>query len=321
MIAEGGAPRFRDPYALAGWSSVPRCHGVLTPGIVGQIARRDGQFWAVLDSLRESDSWWETALALPSEPQSRPKRAPWLKAIGAALVLHGMALTATLLVRPEGSSTVSPGTSSAIQVLMLPAWPRTGDRTVQLGTTAAKPGPIRTASVRAPSRKPVRWPAAPIATVPTQAIFHVDSVPQPRPSSPRTLARSSEAPVDRKAPSSSPQNLQQASEASADRRPSVPNPALRVWEQDVITRLSALKRYPARALRLGLEDTVMVRFVVNQAGEVLSVEIAQSRGVASLDEEARRLLLRVSPLPMLPAGADAEMQFVVPIAFSLRQAA
>ena len=64
----------------------------------------------------------------------------------------------------------------------------------------------------------------------------------------------------------------------------------------------------------------MVRFVVNRAGKVLSAEIARSQGIALLDDEARRLVLRASPLPKLPSGTDEEMQFVVPITFSVRPA-
>lgn len=50
--------------------------------------------------------------------------------------------------------------------------------------------------------------------------------------------------------------------------------------------------------------TVVVRFTVSPAGELLSREVASSSGSAMLDEAAVRSLERAAPFPPIPAGAS-----------------
>lgn len=99
-----------------------------------------------------------------------------------------------------------------------------------------------------------------------------------------------------------------------------PDTELEAWERDVIKRLDANKRYPARAQFRGQEDVVVVQVRVDRRGEVVSRRVIASRGYGLLDREALALVDRSSPLPSPPEQVgDAKLEFRVPVAFHIRQ--
>ena len=264
------------------------------------LHREEDEFRAALLDLWAQDGWWDDVLALASQRPALSARAPWWKAVAAALVLHWLAFAATLFVSSESPSAISPGSGATMQVTILPAWPLPGDRTPRLGSVASNETMASATGGSTKFEAAFRSPPTAITTTPTE--------PRPQPS-----------PLPENPPAQTLSNVQHQNPALADLPPSEPDPALNVWEHGVLEKLAVLKRYPASALRAGQRDTVMVRFVVDRAGKVLSAEIARSQGFAPLDDEARKLLLRASPLPALPSGAEEEMQFVIPIVFSLRR--
>lgn len=67
------------------------------------------------------------------------------------------------------------------------------------------------------------------------------------------------------------------------------------------------------------EGTPSARIVITHAGQVISVRLEHSSGVASLDEEAVALVKRAQPLPALPGDmTQATIELVVPLRFQLR---
>lgn len=85
--------------------------------------------------------------------------------------------------------------------------------------------------------------------------------------------------------------------------------------------LNKHKRYPHRAEYLGHEGTVLVTFVVNRHGEVLSYALERSSGNTLLDKEALALIKRAQPLPVFPdalAEAKDTITVLVKIPFELR---
>lgn len=93
------------------------------------------------------------------------------------------------------------------------------------------------------------------------------------------------------------------------------------WEQHVLAELARRKRYPAPARRAGMEDTVYVRIRVDRSGRVLSSAVAQSHRLDPLDAAALDLVRRTAPLPPPPPSvAGAEVEFVVPLTYSLAEA-
>ncbi|MQP68626.1 TonB family protein, partial [Niveispirillum sp. SYP-B3756] len=87
----------------------------------------------------------------------------------------------------------------------------------------------------------------------------------------------------------------------------------------LVMTLQRAKQYPLAARKQRQEGVAFVRFVMNRAGNILSVKLERSSGFPLLDEEAVALFGRVSALPPLPAELPDPMEMVIPIDFSMSQ--
>jgi protein TonB len=86
----------------------------------------------------------------------------------------------------------------------------------------------------------------------------------------------------------------------------------------LLAQLNRFKQYPRAARQARIEGVVMLHFVMDAQGKVLSFEIAKSSGRPVLDAEALALIQRAQPLPALPADYPTRtLDAVVPIEFSL----
>jgi len=257
-----------------------------------------------LEALRAQDDWWRSFIdegeLAPTAPS--PIKPPWRAALCAAVALH-LGLVGIALLHRDGPTAPAPGAGEPqFAVEMLPAWPEPGRRSAQLGsvttpqsphTSALAAGPPTAAASAAPVSEAVKAPIDPVRPAPTESSAAATQVATAAPA---------------------------ASAARTDIPPSTPSAAEALWEGDVLAKLARLKRYPAGARHAGQQDTVMVRFVVDRAGQVLSTEITQSRGFSALDNEARALVQRASPLPAPPASVSGEeIPLIAPIQFLLRK--
>lgn len=85
------------------------------------------------------------------------------------------------------------------------------------------------------------------------------------------------------------------------------------------TRLERYRRYPRLAQQRRQEGTVLLRFVVNRKGEIVSSRIVKPSGHQLLDQEVQRMLQQASPLPPLPPEIlQPRLELVVPISFRLQ---
>jgi protein TonB len=83
----------------------------------------------------------------------------------------------------------------------------------------------------------------------------------------------------------------------------------------VFGHLQKFKRYPVAAR--GAAGTVLVRFALNRAGEVVSTEVTKSSGNGVLDREALDILRRASPFPPFPtAKPGAQDSYIAPVNFA-----
>jgi periplasmic protein TonB len=83
----------------------------------------------------------------------------------------------------------------------------------------------------------------------------------------------------------------------------------------VFGHLQKFKRYPLAAH--GATGTVLVRFALNRAGEVISTEVTKSSGNGVLDREALDILRRASPFPPFPsAKPGAQDSYIAPVNFA-----
>jgi protein TonB len=83
----------------------------------------------------------------------------------------------------------------------------------------------------------------------------------------------------------------------------------------VFGHLQRFKRYPSAAR--GKSGTVVVRFVLNRAGDVIESAVTKSSGNDVLDREAVAILQRASPFPAFPAAKSGTQDtYIAPVSFA-----
>jgi len=86
----------------------------------------------------------------------------------------------------------------------------------------------------------------------------------------------------------------------------------------LLAQLNRFKHYPPDARKAHIEGVVLLHFVMEADGHIVTAEIQKSSGRPALDKEALALMERAQPLPPLPADFPTRsLDAVVPIEFSL----
>jgi len=87
----------------------------------------------------------------------------------------------------------------------------------------------------------------------------------------------------------------------------------------VMTWLERHKEYPDEARSRHDEGTVLIAFVIDRSGQVLSLDIREHSGSPVLDRAAEDMLRRASPLPAPPSSyPEPLLRLVLPLTFALR---
>ena len=85
-------------------------------------------------------------------------------------------------------------------------------------------------------------------------------------------------------------------------------------------RLEESMHYPRAARLAGQEGKVVVRFVIDRNGRVLSIVLEQASGHAILDREAVEMIERGEPFPVMPTEmGDDVLELRVPIAYQIKE--
>lgn len=104
-------------------------------------------------------------------------------------------------------------------------------------------------------------------------------------------------------------------------REGLPNPfdseQARKWRSQVHAAILRNKRYPMAARANGQQGTSRVFFELDRNGRVIESRIAQSSGVAALDEEALAVLRRAQPFAVPPMELGDRVTVEVPINFNM----
>ena len=83
----------------------------------------------------------------------------------------------------------------------------------------------------------------------------------------------------------------------------------------VFGHLQRFKRYPSAAR--GKSGTVVLRFVLNRAGDVIESAVTKSSRNDVLDREAIAILQRASPFPAFPAAKSGTQDtYIAPVSFA-----
>jgi periplasmic protein TonB len=91
------------------------------------------------------------------------------------------------------------------------------------------------------------------------------------------------------------------------------------WQSLLLKHLQQYKNYPGAARARNQQGVVVLDFVMDRDGHVLSQRIVASSGSTELDAEVLALIQRAQPLPAFPASmSEDQLHLTVPIRFSLR---
>ena len=97
------------------------------------------------------------------------------------------------------------------------------------------------------------------------------------------------------------------------------NRLLATYGQSISKEIKRFQNYPAPAQRRGWQGTAEILLKIAADGKVTAIILAKSSGYAVLDEEALRMVRRVSSLPQAPADLRGRALVVsVPIVFRLQ---
>jgi len=89
------------------------------------------------------------------------------------------------------------------------------------------------------------------------------------------------------------------------------------WQKELIAHLDRHKRYPSDRLQKSAE--IVVSFVLDRMGHVLSTRIVRGSGDAAFDEAALAMVRRSDPVPQPPpAVADEGLNFTLPVIFKVK---
>ena len=89
------------------------------------------------------------------------------------------------------------------------------------------------------------------------------------------------------------------------------------WQKELVAYLDKHKRYPAERSQKTAE--IMVNFVLDRLGHVLSTSIAKGSGDSAFDEAALAMVHRSDPVPPPPpVVADEGLNFTLPVIFRVK---
>jgi protein TonB len=89
------------------------------------------------------------------------------------------------------------------------------------------------------------------------------------------------------------------------------------WQKELAAHFNKYKRYPAQRAMQAAE--VVVSFVLDRVGHVVSSRIVKGSGDAAFDDAALAMLQRSDPVPPPPPLiADEGLTFTLPVIFHVK---
>ena len=93
-----------------------------------------------------------------------------------------------------------------------------------------------------------------------------------------------------------------------------------VYRKAIYLKISRAKIYPYAARAARMEGKVVVRFIVNSSGELVSVTVLQNSPYSILNEDAARWIRRAAPFPAFPEAANrSSITFTYTLRYELKE--
>jgi len=236
-------------------------------------------------------------------------RKRWGVAGGVALAVHiGLAVLAIVAVRPQQAPVPEP-------VVLIDLPPEAAPApAAQTETQQAEPQPEYVPTPQLTPR---------IDIPPVNAPLPRDPITLPPPPPPLPARRTESVAAKPAAAALAPLAVTATGAGTGTSATPGNDPKAKQREADYFSLVSAhlnrRKQYPREAKQARQQGVVTVRFTVDRGGNVSATSIKRSSGHALLDQATLDLLIRVSPLPRMPASMQRDsVTIAVPIEYSLK---
>jgi protein TonB len=263
-----------------------------------------------------------TAVLLPS-PDVGAEFRRWGLAAAIVCAAHAGLMAAYILAPKAELDGAAESPAVIVELATLPVAPSSpddlapGPEMVEAQATPTPPDQIEPELVQ-----PIPKLEAPAeVTLPLPVPKAEEQKPEEKPDTPKSETQPTEQATPAPRTTAAPR-----SERNTAATPQAPSPgsaasrtAIANWRDLVVARLQQSKRYPTSAESRHQQGVVTLSFSLDRSGRVLARSIAQSSGVAALDEEVLAMVQRAQPLPAFPpAMVQQSVNLVVPIRFSLK---
>jgi protein TonB len=255
-----------------------------------------------------------------SGPDLAPRPSLWLAAAAGAVALHvaGGALALAYLSPEDPPDDLgAPAIEIGVELMAPRAEPADLPVGPQTDASAASPPVVEQKAEVKPTELPVDVPTEtedPDRLVTTQETQKPKAEEQEVTPTQTAPSAESAAAVAMAPPSS--ETLREAPQSVAPTLGSGESEqrARLTWQKELAVHLDKHKRYPSD--RTQREARIVIAFVLDRTGHVLSASIAQSSGDASFDAAALAMMRRADPVPAPPAlVADEGLSFTLPVNF------
>jgi periplasmic protein TonB len=248
------------------------------------------------DLMGNADGAAMTAFALHLPERQGFSR--WILAFVAIITAHAAIVASVALwyARTSAEPTMLP----AIAVTLVPVQgssPEMQDQDIPAGPAMQQ--------AEAAPQEPPKVEDKPVDT-PVQA--------PPRPEAEVTLPQEEQKEIEKPKPEPMPPAPETRAPPKSERVGRFSEAASNVYDARVSGHLQRFIRYPMEAR--GASGTVVVRFQLNRAGEVIACDVKKSSGNQVFDRAAVAILRRASPFPAFPAAKPGDQDsFIAPMEF------
>lgn len=269
-----------------------------------------------------------TLLAGPVANASTRQWPAWGGAMLVAALAHGLAVWLWLW-HPRQEVPVLPAAAPQVVEVTLIAAPESPEA-LPPGPKQVEAAPSEPEPVVEPEPEPEPEPPPPVPKVKAEVALREKPEPPkekpgPKPEKKQTQPerKVSQQSSEQAAPqTSAPVAVPDAQPGEVAGAPSIGAPsqseinARQRWQSLLQAHLDRRKRYPRQARMRQQQGVPWVSFIMNREGKVLSVSLARSSGVDSLDKETLALVHRAEPLPTPPAEVQGDkLTLTVPVEF------
>ena len=252
------------------------------------------------------------------EPAPRPSLRLWLvAAVGAAALHAGGVALASLSPEEPPDDLGAPAVEIGVELMAPRAEPAELPIGPQTEASAPSPPVVEQKAELKPTDLPTEVPTEsedPDRLVTTQESQKPKAEEQEVTPTQTAPSAESAAAIAMAPPSSETLREAPASVAPTQGAGESERRARLTWQRELAAHLDKSKRYPAD--RTQRDAQIVITFVLDRTGHVLSASIARSSGDASFDAAALAMMRRADPVPPPPAlVADEGLSFTLPVNF------